>query len=96
MGETPTDLNPEGVALDDRVTEQASFDVGQSLRKIRPDVPIILLCGDQIDPLPTCVDACVTTGQSLKNLISAVRRLLTANRPSRASSVRFIVRGDNP
>ncbi len=69
------------VVLKNRAREQASFDVAQSLRKIRPDVPIMLLCGDQIDPLPTCVDGCVTTGQSLENLISAVRRLLTANRP---------------
>src|ERR1700676_3143544 len=44
------------VVLDNRATEQASFDVAQSLREIHPNVPIMLLCGDQIDSSPSWVD----------------------------------------
>jgi DNA-binding NtrC family response regulator len=56
------------VVLDNRAREQASFDVAQSLREIRPDVPIMLLCGDQIDSLPSCVDACIRTRQPLEKV----------------------------
>jgi DNA-binding NtrC family response regulator len=50
-----------GVVLDNRVREQASFDVAQSLREIRPNVPVMLLCGDQIDRSPSWTDNCVST-----------------------------------
>ena len=66
------------VVLSQRAREQTSFDVVRSLRAIRPDVPIVLLGCDQIDLLPSRVDACVSTGQPLEKLASAVRRLLTA------------------
>jgi len=61
-------------------TEQASFDIARGLRAIRPKVPIIVLCRDKIDPLPACVDVCVSLGLPLDELTSAVRRLLTAKR----------------
>jgi CheY-like chemotaxis protein len=58
--------------------KQASFNVARSLRAVRPDVPIVLLCRDQIDRLPPCVDACVSTGQPLANLTSGLKSLLAA------------------
>jgi DNA-binding NtrC family response regulator len=67
------------VVLNQRVRE-TSFDMARSLRAIRPDVPIILLCRDQMNRLPSCVDACLSTGEPLEKLTSAVRRLLTARR----------------
>ena len=39
------------VVLHHRAREQTSFDVARSLRAIHPDVPIVLLCRDQIRPL---------------------------------------------
>ena len=49
------------VVLDNRAREQAGFDVAQSLGKIHPDVPVILLCGDQIDSSRSWTDRCVNT-----------------------------------
>jgi DNA-binding NtrC family response regulator len=66
------------VVLHHRAEEQTSFDVACSLRAIGPGVPIVLLCRDQIDRLPSCVDACVRTGQPLEKLTSEVQSLLTA------------------
>jgi DNA-binding NtrC family response regulator len=62
------------VVLDNRAKEQASFDLSQSLRQIRPDVPIVLLCSDQIDHAHSWTDRCVSTD----TLISALKHLLTA------------------
>jgi hypothetical protein len=62
------------VVLDNRAREQASFDVAESLRKIRPDVPVMMLCGDQIDSSPSWTDGCVSTDK----LTSALQYLLTA------------------
>ena len=69
-----------GVVLNHRARERAKFDIARSLRAIRSDVPIALLCGDQINRLPSSVDACVDTGQPLEKLAAAVRRLLAAKR----------------
>ncbi len=63
------------VVLHDQI---AGFDVARTLRAIRPDVPIMLLCRDQIDCSPSCVDVCVSLAQPLAMIASAVRRLLTA------------------
>ena len=60
--------------LDNRAREQASFDVAQSLREIRPNVPVMLLCGDQIDSSPPGTDRCVSTDK----LTSALQHWLTA------------------
>jgi CheY-like chemotaxis protein len=67
-----------GVVLSRRAREQNRIDVPRSLRAIRPDVPIVLLCGNQINRLPSSVDDCVDTAQPLEKVIAAVRRLLTA------------------
>jgi DNA-binding NtrC family response regulator len=62
------------VLLDNRAREQASFDLAQSLKKIRPNVPVMLLCGDQIDTSASWTDGCVSTDK----LTSALQQLLTA------------------
>lgn len=72
--------SPAGIVLHDRAEEQSSFDVARSLRALRPDVPIVLLCGDRTDRLPPYVDACVNTKQPLEKLTSAVHCWLTAKR----------------
>src|SRR5260370_9987442 len=69
-----------GVVLHHRPEEQAGSDVARSMRAICPDVPIILLCCDQKEPLPTYADACVSTCQPLDKFVSVLRSLLTAKR----------------
>ena len=61
------------VVLDSRVKEQAGIDLSQSLRQIRPDVPIMLLCSDEIDNAPSSTDGCLSTDR----LTSALKHLLT-------------------
>lgn len=65
-----------GVVLNRRAREQSLSDVARSLRAIRPNVPIVLLCGEEINHLPPYVDACVDVGLSLEKLTAAVLRLL--------------------
>jgi hypothetical protein len=62
------------VVLDKRATEQASFDVTESLRQIRPNVPVMRLCGDHIDSSSSWTDSCL----SADKLTSVLRHLLTA------------------
>jgi hypothetical protein len=62
------------VVLDDRVREHASFDVAQSLKRIRPNVPVMLECSDQIDSSPSRTESCVNTDK----LTFALQHLLTA------------------
>jgi CheY-like chemotaxis protein len=69
-----------GVVLNHRARERAKFDIARSLRAIRSDIPIVLLSRGQIDPLPSWVDACISTAQSLEKVAAAVRRLLVAKR----------------
>lgn len=64
------------VVLHDRMEEEAILDVARSTRSIHPEVPIILLSGHEIDHLPPCVDACVSTGHPGDDITSAVRFLL--------------------
>jgi CheY-like chemotaxis protein len=67
------------VVLDQHSIELSSFDLTRSLRALRPDVPIVLLCAERIDRLPPDVDSCVNTGRPLKNLTSDLQRLLAGN-----------------
>jgi len=69
-----------GVVLNRRIREQQTSDLTRSLHAIRSDVPIVLLCSDRTSRLPTYVDACVSIGQSLEKLATAVRRVLLAKR----------------
>ena len=62
------------VVLDNPAREHASFDVAQSLRAIRPRVPVMQRCGDQIDRYPSWADECVGTDK----LTSELQHLLTA------------------
>ena len=68
------------VVLRHQTGEQSSLDAAKSLRTFCPNVPIILLCDDELDRLPSYVDACVCTGQSLERVASEVRDLLSAKR----------------
>jgi CheY-like chemotaxis protein len=68
------------VVLHHQTGEQSSLDAAKSLREFCPNVPIILLCHDELDCLPSYVDACVCTGQSLERVTSEVRSLLSAKR----------------
>ena len=69
------------VVLDQHSPEESSFDLTHSLRALRPDVPMVLLCADRIDRLPTNVDSCVNTGRPLENLEADLHRLL-AEKPA--------------
>jgi DNA-binding NtrC family response regulator len=62
------------VVVDNRSREQASFDVTESLREIRPDVPLMIQCSDQIDSPTSWTDECMSTDK----LTFALRHLLTA------------------
>src|SRR5580700_6339650 len=55
-----------GIFLNQRAGEQNIFDLARSLRALRPDVPIVLLCPEEIQDLPSCVNACVNTGGPLE------------------------------
>jgi DNA-binding NarL/FixJ family response regulator len=72
------------VVLDQHSVEESSFDLTHSLRALRPDVYIVLLCADRIDRLPPAVDACVNKGQPLENLKADLQRLL-AEKPAAES-----------
>jgi CheY-like chemotaxis protein len=71
-----------GIFLNQRAGEQNSFDLARSLRALRPDVPIVLLCPEEIQDLPSCVNACVNTGGPLEKVTSAIGRLLTRDTES--------------
>jgi hypothetical protein len=66
-----------GVVLLCQPEDRSWFDLGQSLRAIRPGVPIVLLSREPILCLPPWVDACVGTEQPLEEVASAVHILLT-------------------
>jgi len=68
------------VVVHHRAEDRTCFKLAQSLRAIRPGVPIVLLSRDPIDCLPPGVDACVITEQPLEKVASAVRSLLTEER----------------
>lgn len=69
------------VVLDHPAPGPTSLDVARSLKAVRPDVPIVLVCRDQVDRLPPSLDACLSTRQPLAKLTSEVRSLLTSRRP---------------
>lgn len=52
------------VVINQRPEEQTSFDVARRLRRIRPDVPIVLLSGDQIDHLPLATEEPTNSGKA--------------------------------
>jgi DNA-binding NarL/FixJ family response regulator len=68
------------VVLQYEPEDRTWFELAQSLRAIRPGVPIILLSRDPILYLPSWVDACVGTAQPLEEVASAVHSLLTGER----------------
>src|SRR4029077_6819421 len=68
-----------GIVLEHQVGKHTTLDVVRSLRALRPHVPIVLVCRNQVDQTPPCVDACVSTEQPLEALTSEVERLLTSS-----------------
>jgi response regulator RpfG family c-di-GMP phosphodiesterase len=53
------------VVLDSQVRKHANFDVVESLRKIRPEVPVVLKCCDQIHSKLSLTETCVSTDKLL-------------------------------
>jgi DNA-binding NtrC family response regulator len=53
----------DAVVLDNGSREQATFDVAESLKQIRPDVPVMFQCAGQIDSSSSWTDGCVETDQ---------------------------------
>jgi DNA-binding NtrC family response regulator len=51
------------VVLDSQVWKHANFDVAESLRKIRPRVPVVLKCCDQIHSSLSLTESCVSTDE---------------------------------
>jgi hypothetical protein len=64
------------VVVEQHSIEQPSFDLAHSLRALRPDIPIVLLCADRIDRLPPDIDLCVNIGQPLESVASDLQRFL--------------------
>ena len=64
------------VLLDRTASNDTCFDLARTLRAIRPDVPIVLLSPTAVSPLPSCVDACISTATPLTNVTFAVLRIL--------------------
>jgi DNA-binding NtrC family response regulator len=69
------------VVLDQRATEYSSFDLALRLRAICPEVPIVLLCREHIEHMPSWVDACVNTREPLHKLTSTLRDILNDRPP---------------
>ena len=63
------------VVLDSRAAEHAGFDVVQTLSRIRPGIPVMIGCHDQVDVLTPEKDRCVNAD----DLASALEDLLTAD-----------------
>jgi DNA-binding NtrC family response regulator len=61
------------VVLDTGARQHADFDLAQSLEQIRPHVPVIVLCGDQIHASTEWTHTCVKKDK----LASALQYLLT-------------------
>ena len=64
------------VVLDQRAREQTTFALARSVRRIRRDVPIIVLSREPIDRLPSWVDACLSAREPLEKLTSMLRMML--------------------
>jgi hypothetical protein len=64
--------------LHDQLGDRSGVDLARTLRSIRPDVAIILLSRNQIDSLPSYVDAFVSLSQLFEMVTSTVRRLPAA------------------
>src|SRR5271155_3758233 len=67
------------VVLHDQLGERSGVDLARTLRSIRADVAIILLSRNQIDSLPSYVDASVSLSQPVDMVTAAVLRLLAAS-----------------
>jgi DNA-binding NtrC family response regulator len=64
------------VLVDQRSEEHASFDLPRKLRAVRHDVPLIVLCREQVSRPPDYVDACVCSEEPLDRLLYALEAIL--------------------
>jgi hypothetical protein len=51
------------VVLDSQVKKHANFDVAESLRTLRPEVPVVLRCCDPIHSPLSLTESCVSTDE---------------------------------
>jgi len=75
------------VVLHDQLGERSGVDLARTLRSIRPDVAIVLHSHNQIDNLPSPVDASVNVSQPFDMVTSTVRRLLAATPPVMSATI---------
>jgi DNA-binding NtrC family response regulator len=81
------------VVLDQLAEEQTCTDLAQRLQAIRPDVPIILLSSESIDPLPPWVAACVSTAEPFDKLTTVLDMMLNTDPAIHDSQPVDILRG---
>ena len=66
------------VLLDQQTKHRPSLMLARAMRSLRPDIPIVLLAPEPIEPLPKCLDACLCAERDLGSLIPMLHMLLTA------------------
>ena len=64
------------VLVDGAGSDDTGFELARRLRSICPVAPIVLLSPTPISPLPSHIDACVSTAPPLTNVTFAVLRVL--------------------
>ncbi len=65
----------DAVILDHGSEPHAGVGVARLLRSVRPDIPILLLCQEMLEPLPNCVDACLS-GEDIPAALDPTLNLL--------------------
>ncbi len=66
----------DAVVIDWPSQPLASLDVAQALRSVRPEVPILLVSLEAVQPLPRSVDACLSGEHRLETLLLTLDLLL--------------------
>ena len=66
------------VVLDQLAKGHACADLAQKMQAVRPDVPIVLLSSEPVDPVPPSVAACVSAGEPLEKLTCTLEMMLNA------------------
>lgn len=66
----------DAVVIEQRQQPFAGLNTAHLLRTVRADVPILLLSSETLDPLPFCVDACLSGDNLLDRLLLTLDLLL--------------------
>lgn len=66
----------DAVIIDQQTQPCAGLNTAHLLRRVRADVPILLLSSETVDPRPFCVDACLSR-DNLDALLLTLNLLLT-------------------